>query len=75
MVSCLAVPESLVVVGHDVDQVQVPAQGWEVVGLVQDGLVPGDGGGQDQTLALVLGGEGLGEAGTVQMRVWGSKPN
>ena len=59
MVSCLAVPESLVVVGHHVDNVQALAQGRELVGLLQDGLVAGDGGGQNEALALVDAGQGL----------------
>ena len=59
VMSRLSVPESLVVVGHHVDNVQALAQGWEIVGLLQDGLVAGDGGRENQTLALVDAGQGL----------------
>ena len=59
VVAGLLVPVAKVVVGHHVDNVQALAQGRELVGLLQDGLVAGDGGGQNEALALVDAGQGL----------------
>ncbi len=47
--TCLPVPLSVVVVAHDVDEVEALVHGWDVVGDVDGGGGGADGRGQEET--------------------------
>ncbi len=53
--SSLLLPVSMVVVTHDVDEIEDAVHGWNIVGSVDDGLRRADGGRQDEVVALERG--------------------
>ena len=59
MVAGEPVPEAVVVVGHDVHEVQVGGEEGEVVARFQDLGVAGHGGGQQKVLGAERGFQGL----------------